>query len=52
MVAKETTQTQMGTREPSFDILWSVVSVLYVIIIGLIIEVIISNRKKKVSNES
>ena len=50
--AKTTVQAQVGTGEPSFDVLWSVVSVLSVIIIGLVIEVIISSRKKKISNES
>ncbi len=39
----------MQTGEPSFDALWSVVAVLSVIIAGLIIEVIISG-KKKISN--
>jgi hypothetical protein len=49
-MSQNTAQTPMQTGEPSFDVLWSVVAVLSVIIAGLVIEIIISSRKKKVSN--
>lgn len=39
-------EASMQTGELSFDIMWSVISVLSVIVVGLIIEVIISSRKK------
>ena len=41
------TQAPMQTGEPSFDIVWSVIAVLCVVIVGLTIEVIISSKKKK-----
>jgi DNA-binding transcriptional ArsR family regulator len=40
-------QTQAPTGEFSFDILWSIVAVLSVIVAGLIIEIIIKNKKEK-----
>lgn len=43
-------QAPMPTGEPSFDMLWSVVAVLCVVVAGLAIEVIISGRKKKLSH--
>lgn len=43
-------QAPMPTGEPSFDMLWSVVVVLCVVVAGLAIEVIISGRKKKLSH--
>lgn len=48
--ASQTSQLPMPTGEPSFDIVWSVVAVLCVIVVGLTIEVIISSRKKKLSH--
>jgi DNA-binding transcriptional ArsR family regulator len=39
-------EVSMQTGEPSFDIMWSVIAVLSVIIVGLVIEVILSSRKK------
>lgn len=48
--ASQTSQLPMPTGEPSFDIVWSVVAVLCVIVAGLAIEVIISSRKKKLSH--
>ncbi len=46
-MSQQAEQIPMQTGEPSFDMLWSVVAVLSVIVVGLIIEVIISSRKKK-----
>jgi len=40
-------QAQSPTGEFSFDILWSIVSVLSVIVAGLIIEILIKNKKEK-----
>jgi DNA-binding transcriptional ArsR family regulator len=40
-------QAQAPTGEFSFDILWSIVSVLSVIVAGLIIEILIKNKKEK-----
>ncbi len=40
-------QAQAPTGEFSFDILWSIVAVLSVIVAGLIIEILIKNRKEK-----
>ena len=40
-------QTQSPTGEFSFDILWSIVAVLSVIVAGLIIEILIKNKKEK-----
>lgn len=40
-------QAQAPTGEFSFDILWSIVSVLAVIVAGLIIEILIKNKKEK-----
>lgn len=40
-------QVQAPTGEFSFDILWSIVAVLSVIVAGLIIEILIKNRKEK-----
>ena len=39
-------QITMQTGEPSYDILWSILSVFCVIIVGLVIEIIITSRKK------
>lgn len=50
MDAPQISQLPMPAGEPSFDIVWSVVAVLCVIVVGLAIEVIISGRKKKLSN--
>ena len=47
--ASQTSQLPMPTGEPSFDIVWSIVAVLCVLVVGLAIEVIISSRKKKLS---
>lgn len=49
-MAEEASQMQIQTGESSFDLLWSAVAVLLVIVAGLVIEVIISSRKKKISN--
>lgn len=38
------------TGEPSFDILWSLVIVLLVVVAGLIIELVIKNKKEKQQN--
>jgi hypothetical protein len=38
---------QAPTGEFSFDILWSIVAVLAVIVAGLIIEILIKNKKEK-----
>lgn len=40
-------QAQSPTGEFSFDILWSIVAVLSVIVAGLIIEILIKNKKEK-----
>jgi DNA-binding transcriptional ArsR family regulator len=40
-------QAQAPTGEFSFDILWSIVAVLAVIVVGLIIEILIKNKKEK-----
>jgi len=40
-------QAQAPTGEFSFDILWSIVAVLEVIVAGLIIEILIKNKKEK-----
>jgi DNA-binding transcriptional ArsR family regulator len=40
-------QAQAPTGEFSFDILWSIVAVLAVIVAGLIIEILIKNKKEK-----
>jgi len=40
-------QAQAPTGEFSFDILWSIVAVLAVIVTGLIIEILIKNKKEK-----
>ena len=40
-------QAQAPTGEFSFDILWSIVAVLSVIVAGLIIEILIKNKKEK-----
>lgn len=40
-------QAQAPSGEFSFDILWSIVAVLSVIVAGLIIEILIKNRKEK-----
>jgi DNA-binding transcriptional ArsR family regulator len=40
-------QAQAPTGEFSFDILWSIVAVLAVIVAGLVIEILIKNRKEK-----
>ena len=38
--------TSMQTGEPSFDIMWSIIAVFSVVVVGLVIEIIISSRKK------
>lgn len=45
-IAEEAAQIHMQTGESSFDLLWSAIAVLSVVVVGLVIEVIISNRKK------
>lgn len=40
-------QITLQTGDPSYDILWSVLSVFCVVIVGLVIEIIITSRKKK-----
>ena len=39
--------TSITTGEPSFDILWSLVIVLLVVVAGLIIELVIKNKKRE-----
>ena len=46
-VAEIPIQAQAPTGEFSFDILWSIVAVLAVIVVGLIIEILIKNKKEK-----
>ena len=41
-------QIAVQTGDPSYDILWSVLSVFCVVIVGLVIEIIITSRKKKI----
>ncbi|QUC64309.1 winged helix-turn-helix transcriptional regulator [Nitrosopumilus sp. K4] len=45
---EEAAQITMQTGEPSYDILWSALAVLCVIVAGLVIEIIITSRKKKI----
>ena len=45
--SQDVASASIQTTEPSFDFTWSVIVVLSVIITGLVIEVIISNRQKK-----
>jgi hypothetical protein len=44
--------TSITTGEPSFDILWSLVIVLLVIVAGLIIELAIKNKKRETTKLS
>lgn len=49
---QETAQLPVQTGEPSFDVLSSIIVVLSVIVAGLIIEVIISSRKKRLQADT
>jgi DNA-binding transcriptional ArsR family regulator len=44
--------TSITTGEPSFDILWSLVIVLLVIVTGLVIELVIKNKKRETTKLS
>ena len=44
--------TTITTGEPSFDILWSLVIVLLVVVAGLIIELVIKNKKRETTKLS
>ncbi|MFI5406657.1 MAG: ArsR family transcriptional regulator, partial [Nitrososphaerales archaeon] len=44
--------TPITTGEPSFDILWSLVIVLLVVVAGLIIELVIKNKKRETTKLS
>src|SRR3972149_4355423 len=44
--------TTITTGEPSFDILWSLVIVLLVVVAGLIIELVIKNKKSQTTKLS
>ena len=44
--------TSITTGEPSFDILWSLVIVLLVVVAGLIIELVIKNKKSQTTKLS
>jgi len=44
--------TAITTGEPSFDILWSLVIVLLVVVAGLIIELVIKNKKRETTKLS
>jgi DNA-binding transcriptional ArsR family regulator len=49
-MAEDAAQATAQTGEPSIDILWPVIAVLSVIVVGLVIEIIISSKRKTVSN--